>query len=465
MMYRMSYNQGDTKREELRAWVARRLGKNDVHRPLWDLMEQDGYVEAVLDSSQNFDREDLLGMAKERIEFAKEMVPFVGGSASPTPAPRSLAKDRGAGEHEGTRREAQIYDPLLDPLAQVAEELIGAGVPVHAEHRRVLEELLNVRESPHQPEIAAQNDPLIQRAEAFSLYLAKLAHEDPNVKRFRREVLGDGATPSVGEAEALLFSPAAALLSAAWFKENGVPIIGHTAGVVKLQRLSPRWPYRVRGKVKVKWDGGQILSPFEGVALSSDPFERGAVGSEPIPALKGSMISDLVLVDEHLRGRFPWRPLHRDVMQVPMFLLTGRVPWVEPIRATVPEGYPDLYQTVDITVWPWVPVEEVTSLYERARKELNPTPTTSPKRLALLVFVMMHPDVEVSSEGEKPKVPPWRELLRSWNEQYPEGNKWHYPDVRNFRRDFNEAFDQVVNFYRSGKWFTKIPPVEGERPE
>jgi hypothetical protein len=348
-----------------------------------------------------------------------------------------------------------MYDPFLDPLAEQLEQLLAAGVPVDPKYSKEVEVLLSRREEQRKAQAAASNNPVIQRGEAFSLYLAKLASADPKVKDFRREVLGNGKLLSTEEAEAFIFSSATALFHAAWFKENGVPFMGHTAKVLELETVSSRRPRRLRGAAKVEWDGGEIVSPFEGAVLSSDPFWRGAIGSTPISALKNSVFSDLLLLDEHLRGRFPWRPLHRDVLQVPMFVLTGIPPWVEPFRATVPEGYSDLYQTVDITVWPWVPVEEVTSLYERVRKELNPTPTTSPKRLALFTFVLQHPDVEVVHEGEKPKVPSWRELLRLWNKQYPEGNKWHYKDARNFQRDFKEAFDQITNFYRSDTWFTK----------
>jgi hypothetical protein len=43
-----------------------------------------------------------------------------------------------------------------------------------------------------------------------------------------------------------------------------------------------------------------------------------------------------------------------------------------------------------------------------------------------------------------------------WNEHFPGGSEWYYKDVRNFQRDFKEAFDQITNFYRSDTWFTKI---------
>lgn len=130
----------------------------------------------------------------------------------------------------------------------------------------------------------------------------------------------------------------------------------------------------------------------------------------------------------------------------------GTVPQVEPLRATLPEGYPDLYQTVDIKVWPWVPVEEVAALYERARKELDATPNTSPRRLALFIFVMQQPNVHAHGEGENPSVESWRNLMDAWNEQVAK-DEWSYNDVRNFRRDFNGAFDQIVNYYRSDTWF------------
>lgn len=437
-------------------WLARQLREEDVPRPLWEWLEADGYVDEVLDGNRPLDREDLLDIAKERLQFAKEMVPFVGGSPGTFTSARVLDPPGMVGQQRWADHGPHIYDPMLDPLAEVMAELVAAGVPIDPKDAGVVGELLDRRAMQLEAQIDASNNPLIQRAEAFSLYLAKLASEDPKVKNFRREVLDEGVFLSKEEAEAFIFSPATALFQAAWFKEEGVPFVGHTVRVLELEILSSRRPRRLRGKAKVEWEGGEIVTPFEGAVLSSDPFEREAVGSESVPALKESVISDLLLLDEHLRGRFPWHPLHRDVLQVPLFVLTGMPPWVEPFRATVPEGYPDLYQTVDITVWPWVPVQEVTSLYESVRKELNPTPTTSPRRLALFMFVLEHPEVEVAQVGERPKVPSWRELYRLWNNHFPRGNEWHYKDVRNFQRDFKEAFDQITNFYRSDTWFTKI---------
>jgi len=451
----MNDNQDDTHREELRKWLAKQLRVEDVPRPLWGWLEEQGDVDEVLDGNRPQDREDLLDLAKERLQFAKEMAPFVGGSPGTFTSASVLDPSGMVGQHRLAHDE-QIYDPVLDSLAEVTAQLLAAGVPIDPKFSPQVEELMIRREKQLEAQIAASSNPVIQRAEAFSLYLAKLASEDPKVKNFRREVLGDGVFLSKEEAEDFIFSPATALFDVAWFKGEGVPFAAHTVRVLELETLSSRRPRRLRGTAKVEWDGGEIVSPFEGAILSSDPFERRAVGSESVPALKESVISDLLLLDEHLRGRFPWHPLHRDVLQVPMFVLTGSTPWVEPFRATVPEGYPDLYQTVDITVWPWVPVEEVTSLYERVRKELNPTPTTSPRRLALFMFVLVHPEVEVANVGERPKVPSWRELHRLWNEHFPGGSEWHYKDVRNFQRDFKEAFDQITNFYRSDTWFTKI---------
>jgi len=437
--------------------LAQRLRLEELPWPLWEWLEVEGDVDEVLDLNRPLDREDLLSMVKERLRFAKEMAPFVGASTSRLAAPRHLGRDVVGGEGRQSRGGPLLYDPLLDPLAERIEQLLEAGVPVDPRYQSLVGDLLNRRQGQRDLQTAAglANDPVTQRAEAFSTYLAKLADEDAKVKDFRREVLGEHVVLSEEVALAFLFSPAIAVFPAAWFREHSIPFTEHTARVTELERLSPRWPHRLRGTLELEWDSGQMTSRFAGAALASDPFDRGTVGSGSLSALKGSVISDLVLLDDHLMSRFPWRPLHRDVLQVPMFVLTGKVPWVEPIRATVPEGYPDLYQTADITVWPWVPVEEVTSVYERIRKGLNPTPTTSPKRLALFIFVLSHPEVKVPHKGKIPTVPSWRRLLRSWNEHFPEGHPWHYAwsektgwDPRNLKRDFLKAHDQVVNFYR-----------------
>jgi hypothetical protein len=56
--------------------------------------------------------------------------------------------------------------------------------------------------------------------------------------------------------------------------------------------------------------------------------------------------------------------------------------------------------------------------------------------------------VKVSGEGQLPELPPWVELLRSWNESLPAGHECRYKHRGNFRQDFLKAFDQVVDYYR-----------------
>ncbi len=200
-MCRMNNSQEDTPRENLRRWLAEQLRVEDVPRPIWDLLEGEGDVEEALNSNSPLDREDLLGIAQERFQFAKDMAPFVGANANAAPAPRSVRKGReAAGESRQTRQEPQIYDPLLDPLVEVAEKHLAAGGPVDPKYRGVLEKLLSRRQAQRQAQSAAWNGPLTQRAEAFSSYLAKLATGDPKVKSFRQKVLRNRAAPSAEEA-------------------------------------------------------------------------------------------------------------------------------------------------------------------------------------------------------------------------------------------------------------------------
>src|SRR5688572_9377008 len=118
-MCRMNKNRDDTSREELRKWLAKQLRVEDVPRPLWGWLEEQGDVDEVLDGNRPLDREDLLDIAKERLQFAKEMAPFVGGSPGTFTSTRVLDPVGRVGKHRRVHHESQIYDPVLDPLAEM----------------------------------------------------------------------------------------------------------------------------------------------------------------------------------------------------------------------------------------------------------------------------------------------------------------------------------------------------------
>jgi hypothetical protein len=95
-----------------------------------------------------------------------------------------------------------------------------------------------------------------------------------------------------------------------------------------------------------------------------------------------------------------------------------------------------------------VPRAVVSSFYADVKARTDSAPTPSMRRLALFHFVVQHSQGVQQIHTVGLETPAWRHLLRMWNEEHPAGDPWHYRDVRNFRRDFLEAFHSLVDPYR-----------------
>jgi hypothetical protein len=171
-------------------------------------------------------------------------------------------------------------------------------------------------------------------------------------------------------------------------------------------------------------------------------------GSEPILVAPWplSVLGQLRKAASKLAERYPW-----EMPAAAWFVLTDEPPWVPPLTAT--SSGPDLaknHGTITVRAAHWVPEEAVRQLYLRMKGTMKPTPTTSPRRLALFRFVTERSsginELDKGALMTGLVIPPWRGLQNEWNEQYPPSHKWHYRDVRNFRRDFTEASKSLVGY-------------------
>ncbi len=260
-----------------------------------------------------------------------------------------------------------------------------------------------------------------------------------------------GAVIGHEEADAFLHSKAAAYYPPEWFMQNGVPFVGHTAQIVEQGAVTKEGGRWLRGTMRTWWDEGELSSGFEVEPAPRYVEFRDEEGPESLSVMRGSVLTELGYLADVLGRRYPWDPL-----EVPLFVLTGAAPFVPPIEGTTVWGINGGYEAIRMAVAPWVPVGEVSSWYKALKDDLNTTTTPIPRRMALFMFVMSHPEVEVPDEGQEPVVPSWRTLMHSWNEHYPKGHPWYYGgwseehgwDPRNIRRDFLTAYRQLVNFYR-----------------
>ena len=104
---------------------------------------------------------------------------------------------------------------------------------------------------------------------------------------------------------------------------------------------------------------------------------------------------------------------------------------------------------ITVTAKPWVSPEEVRQQYESLQKVWFWKRTPSERRVELVRFVTGlcegYCDEERGVVGLVPNAS-LREMLDRWNERYPQDHDWHYTDVRNFRRDFHDAFEALTLF-------------------
>jgi hypothetical protein len=103
--------------------------------------------------------------------------------------------------------------------------------------------------------------------------------------------------------------------------------------------------------------------------------------------------------------------------------------------------------TITITAAHWVPKNAVSKFYAELKSRHDSAPTPSLRRLAVFRFVTEQSSGITERLVYGLNIPPWRSLQAQWNEVYPPGHEWHYRDIRNFRRDFKEAFTALVGYW------------------
>jgi hypothetical protein len=272
-----------------------------------------------------------------------------------------------------------------------------------------------------------------QRRDAVSEYWAKHASRLPEVKSFRQEVLADRLLSS-DEAQDFLISPGALMFSAEDLASRRIDPARHRATVTE-EQAQYLGPYRAvvvvespHAELEFKrsstptnvWDGerprgdDQLFVRVEGrTVVEAQPWYGSAVHA---------LAQASAAVDS---AKYPWRK-----GDAGWFILTGEVPKVPAIGYSFDwtMGSRGTRVVIDMQVEPWISVDRVADLYKRLQNETlgGRNRPISDRRISLFRFA-------TNATNDNGEVPPWRELMIEWNNQFP---KWTYDNVRNFSRDY-----------------------------
>jgi len=303
----------------------------------------------------------------------------------------------------------------------------------------------------------------LERQAALEEYLALCAACDADVYRFRQKAL-KGVVLSEKDARKLLKSPAAALMETRFFEVWAIPVVGHTAevkdygkhlvseGTKYTATLAVHPPGTTREVWMTTWAGIPQTDKRRPVALEY-PDGKGRIVAREVWSI--SLLGELREAGEKLSKRYRWQSA-----QAVWFVLTGEIPAVPSL--TVIRSFPtSMYHRdtlITVEASPWVSSRTVERAFRKAQiKTLGSSGGRPPgeKNLKLLRFVMERTEpLGLLKEGKRPpdapegmtelelvtnlrymKVPKGKELVREWNEMYPQ---WSYKDdTRRFWRDYN----------------------------
>jgi hypothetical protein len=298
---------------------------------------------------------------------------------------------------------------------------------------------------------------------ALSEFLSKALQLDRGILEFRRDVLGDSQnTISHEEADALVRSPAAQLLSKDLFDEAGIPVVGHTAKFVhredapdllyveppaKTVTSGRREPQR---KFRFRWSSGE------------DRPERPLVDQSSILGRLGKLSEELV---KH-------HPI--TVEQAAYLTLCGGIIRPRSISGRIentynaPAGaYACSYSTITLTVGSWMSPEQVRQAYAKFRRQAevgNTYRSKSDRNIAVFRFVMERATSQVPKElvtGARAafKFPPWQQLVEEWNEQYQSGHRHRFdqPGYTTAEKMFRNAFAAGYRAVTGLKYYVQRP--------
>jgi hypothetical protein len=289
----------------------------------------------------------------------------------------------------------------------------------------------------------------VERALAFSEYLAFLADTDPNIRRFRNGVLGRRLLNSA-EAKKLLNSPAARILPFSKFLDLGIPLIGHESqfGESDVDWLRSEFMIQV------------ILDSSEGQFTETRHILYGnltrVVGDGDDPdywpnadlvkycdtsgveagrlVLPESVLDDLRTVAKSVVGKLQgWSE-----GAATWFVLTGISPIVFPLQVnnTVIRATDYTQGLVTLMVEPWVSGQSVLKAYRRAQKDIigGQQRELSGRNIAVFRFVI--------AEKRMKKNLSWQSLMESWNHMH---QQWRYDDLRHFAQGYHRAEKKITS--------------------
>lgn len=310
----------------------------------------------------------------------------------------------------------------------------------------------------------------LERKAALEEYLAMCATCDSEVYLFRERVLG-GENLSKRKAWKLIESWAARILPIHLFEAWEIPFTGHTAkleehtrelvakGVRYLATITVQPPGITKEVQMITWAGTQKTDKQRLVGLEY-PNEEGKIRGVEIWSI--SLLGELRELGEKLGKRYRWQPA-----QAVWFVLTGEIPAV-PALQTFRQfkgsmDHRDCLITVEAS--PWVSSKTVERAFRKAQiKTLGSGGGRPPGEKNLKLFRFVTEQIEplgLLEEGKRPpkapeylmeielvanhwymKVPKGKDLVREWNETYPQ---WSYGgDTRRFWRDYNRIRKTVA---------------------
>jgi hypothetical protein len=386
-----------------------------------------------------------------------------------------LQKRRPISEWVWTKLEADCYveDALLkDTLEEAVEFLVTTfdeliGTPPG---RRVWERRGGDRGADTID--VALNDLELERQAALETYLAMCAECDLDVYRFRKEVL-EGRLLAVNRARELLRSPAAAFLETKHFKMWNIPVTGHSAKVKYESELVPPGferhtatitlhPPGITRKVELPTWPGYTRGEKQRIVVLEFPDEQGKVVGHEV--WSNSLLGELRQVGEKLSERYRWQ-----AVQAVWFVLTGAVPAVPALTVTrtFPSSIYHQDTLITIEAAPWVSSERVEKAFRSAQiKTMGTKGNRRPSKKNLRLFRFVNERIEplgLFEEGKRPaeapeglvelelvtnlyymRIPEHRDLVREWNEKYPEDS--YGTGTSRFWRDYKRMMNTIAPF-------------------